>query len=166
MVRDSRLGQEPDDGPYLKLADGLGEHGGCVYTVCGCSGTGGAADEFPKHPATAVTRGGYGSMVITIDGLRLKARFLRSTGVDGDSFSIDKTADATAPPPLSIARHTNGTLISWPTSKPAFALRHAPAVPTTNWLPLSAPVSTNGRRNVVTLPITGDQQFYQLQRPP
>jgi hypothetical protein len=147
----------------------MGAHGGTVYTVCGCSGAGGEGEgTIGVHPVMAVTRGGYGSMVVEVNGLQLTAKFLRSTSVVGDYFTIDKSADTTNCPPLGIARDTNGVVISWPTSKPAFTLHRVPTIPNavTNWHPVSTPPQMSGRRNVVTVPRVGEAGFFQLRKEP
>jgi hypothetical protein len=167
MVLNSGLGHADGDGPYRKSAGGMGAHGGTVYTVCGCSGQGGSGDDdVPRHPVMALTRGGFGSMVITVNGLQLAARFLRSTGYDGDYFTIDKSQDATNCPPIRITRGAPGTAVSWPTSKPTMILQNATNLPATNWQTVTTSAKTNGRRHAVTLPVTDAKQFFRLRSPP
>ena len=167
MVLDSGFGRTDEDGSYRKPAGGMGTHNGAVYAVCGCSGQGGAADDtVPRHPVMALTRGGFGSMVITINGLQLHARFLRSTGFDGDHFTIDKSQNATNSPVMEAVRYGSNAVVSWPTSKPLMTLQTTSVVPTNNWQTVNTPAKTNGRRHVVTLPTTDAKQFFRLQVPP
>src|SRR5207248_1686180 len=99
MILNGRLGGAglDDAEPYRKPAGGLGAHRGTVYAVCGCSGEGGLGD-FPLHPAMAVNHGGFGSMVIELNGLQLKASFLRPSQEIEDWFAIDKSAPTTIRP--------------------------------------------------------------------
>jgi hypothetical protein len=164
MILDNSLGRDP--APYRKPAGGIGSHCGTIYTVCGCSGQGGEGDDgVARHPVTALTRGGFGSMVIEVDGLRLTARFLRPDASVDDQFTIDKSMNATNQPLMTITRSTNGAILSWPTSKPAFALQSTLAVPATNWEHVAEPVKTNGRQNVVTVPASSGQRFFRLHNP-
>jgi len=163
MILDSGLGR-PDE-PYRKPAGGLGSHRGAVYTVCGCSGAGGE-ETFDQHPAMAVIFGGFGSMVITIDGLRLEAQFLRPSLDVDDRFVIDKSIPSSVQPHLSITRGTNGPLLSWPTSVPDFNLLRADQLPTTNWQRFPAASRTAGRRNVLELQNTQTQSFFRLESQP
>jgi len=166
MVLNAGFGRPGDDGAYRKPAGGMGAHGGTIYTICGCSGQGGSGDtDIPRHPVMALTRGGFGSMIIEINGLRLDAQFLRPSMAVDDYFTIDKSLPTTNQPPMHIVRSTNGAVISWPTSQPAFELESAAAIPATNWQSISEPVSTIGRRNVVAIEMIGPKRFFQLRSP-
>jgi hypothetical protein len=50
-----------------------------------------------NHPVMITSTFDFGSMVIDIDGLRLDARFINSTGAVGDSFTIVKGTALAAP---------------------------------------------------------------------
>jgi hypothetical protein len=163
MILDGGLGRA--DRPYRKPSGGLGSHRGAVYTVCGCSGEGGA-ESLDHHPAMAVIHGGFGSMILNIDGLRLEAQFLRPSLAIDDSFVIDKSGPLDIQPGLSIVRGTNGPLISWPTSVPPFDLFHAARLPPTSWEPFPDPARNAGRRNIVELQPTNQQSFFRLQARP
>lgn len=165
MVLDAGLGRPGSDGPYRKPAGGLGAHWGTVYTVCGCSGQGGGGD-FARHPAMAVNHGGYGSMILEIEGLQLNARFLRPSMVIDDSFAMDKSAPTTIRPHLQITRGTNGAVISWPTSDPAWTLQWADGLPASLWEPAPERVRTMARRNAVTIETNGVHRFFQLRADP
>jgi hypothetical protein len=165
MILNSGYGRTNVDGAYLKPAGGMSSHRGCVYAVCGCSGAGGLDEGYPLHPAMKLNHGGFGSMILQVNGLRLDAQFLRDTGVVDDYFTIDKSLDTTNRPALAINRSTNGAVISWPTSKPAYSLRAASSISTTNWLPVAPLAVTNGRRNVVTVPLSEDKRFFELRSP-
>jgi hypothetical protein len=163
MVVDGTLGRPSEAGGYRKPAGGLGAGQGAVYAVCGCSGQGGDAEGFPLHPAMATNHGGYGSMVVEIDYLRLTAEFVRPSGTVEDYFTIDKTAPSTVRPRVDIARGTNGVVVSWPTSRPPFTLQRAEPRAPMNWLTVTGPVSTNGRRNVLVLETDAGGQFFRLE---
>jgi hypothetical protein len=166
MVLDSTLGRIESAGPYAKPAGGMGSHRGTVYVVCGCSGQGGAEDDFPGHPVMAVTKGGFGSVVIQISNLQLTASFLRSDGETDDHFTIDKRMDSTNTPPLAIGRDSDGAVVSWQTSKPVFTLEATDGVPGTNWQAVTGALQTNGRRNLVRLLTDHEKRFFRLRPPP
>jgi hypothetical protein len=163
MVLDDGLGREPG-GAYRKPAGGLGASKGAVYVVCGCSGEGGHFT-FPQHPAMAMAMSGFGSMVLDIDGLRLDAKFLRESGLVEDYFTIVKGAPAAeAPPALSIRRWGNQARIEWPTSLVPFKLECAPQPgPGEDWRRCPFPPEVFGRRNVVTLELEGESEFFRLR---
>ena len=162
MIRDSSSGYGQ---PYRKPAGGIGSHGGTVYTVCGCSGEGGS-ENVAKHPAMATSLGGYGSMVLQINGLQLSARFLRSDGDIDDIFFFDKTTPSNIGPRLEIARTTGGAVVSWPTSIPAYNLFRAPALPTNQWQAVVESPLRSGRRNSVFIPASVERSFFRLQATP
>jgi hypothetical protein len=164
MILNSGFGRTNEGGAYAKPAGGIGANQGCVYAVCGCSGEGGLDEGYPLHPAMKLNRGGFGSMIIEINGLRMDVSFLRPSGAVDDYFTIDKSLDTTNRPSLQIARGTNAALVSWPTSKPTYVLESAQALATTNWQTAPSPVTTNGRRQVITLPVTGENQFLRLRK--
>jgi len=90
MKKDAGSGREDDTGTYTKPVGTPNE--GAVYVVAGSSGsTGGGA---LNHPAMYISLNSLGSLVLDIDGNRLDAKFLRSTGEIGDYFTVIK-----APPP-------------------------------------------------------------------
>jgi len=166
MVLDSGPGRPNEGGPYRKPAGGLGEHQGTVYTVCGCSGQGGEGQFESTHPIMAVSHGGFGSMVLEIDGLQLRAQFLRPSLAVDDEFTIDKSAPATLGPRLHITRGTNGTVVSWPTSNPAFTLQRVESLPATHWDVAAEPARTNGRRSEVTVGTDDGVGIYRLRSGP
>ncbi len=97
-------GREDGSGAYVKpLLDAL-PHAGAVYTVAGSSGltSGGSLD----HPAMVVSFNLLGSVVLDVDGHRLDATFLDSTGIERDHFTILKTEDVVAD--FSAAPRTGG----------------------------------------------------------
>lgn len=101
-------------------------------------------------------------MVIEVDGLRLNAQFLRPSGAIDDHFTIDKSDPLNVQPRIDIARNASGVLVSWPTSHPAFNLQAA-EMPGANWQSVARPVSTNGRRNIVTMEHDGRSGVFRLQ---
>src|SRR5437867_1068162 len=87
MIKDAGNGHDDGDGAYEKPV-ALTPHKGAVYTVNGSSGhtSGGSLN----HPAMYVSLNVIGSMVLDIDGSRLDAKFLNSSGSVKDYFTIKK----------------------------------------------------------------------------
>ena len=97
MILDSGDGRPSGDGAYQKLTSGTVGHEGTVYTVAGSSGkrdTGGALN----HPAMFFSIAVLGSVVLDVEGNRLDATFLESTGAVRDTFTILKGTTDNAPP--------------------------------------------------------------------
>ena len=98
LKKNSGDGSATGDGAYQKPATVGAPHAGAVYVVAGNAGvikTGGSLD----HPAMAVSIRTLGSMVLDVNGSRLDAMFLDSTGTIRDDFTILKLSEApnTAP---------------------------------------------------------------------
>src|SRR5437773_3797455 len=87
MIKDSGNGREDGNGAYEKPV-ALTPHKGAVYTVAGSSGhtSGGSLN----HPAMYISLNVLGSLVLDIDGSRLDAKFLNSSGSVKDYFTIKK----------------------------------------------------------------------------
>src|SRR5438093_1333117 len=87
MIKDSGDGHDDGDGAYEKPV-ALTPHKGAVYTVAGSSGqtSGGSLN----HPAMYVSLNVLGSLVLDIDGSRLDAKFLNSSGSVKDYFTVKK----------------------------------------------------------------------------
>jgi hypothetical protein len=94
MILNSGDGRESGDGAYQKLTAGPNE--GAVYTVAGSSGktSGGSLN----HPAMYISLNVLGSLVLDVDGNRLDATFLDSTGAARDTFTILKGTSNNIPP--------------------------------------------------------------------
>ena len=103
---------------------------------------------------------------ITIDGLRLRARFLRPSRSIDDSFVIDKTAPTPVRPVLTIARSPEGAALAWPTSHPAFRLEQAATVAGLAWEAVSNAVEQRGRRNRTVVATNGPGRFFRLRADP
>ena len=89
LKKNSGDGSATGDGAYQKPATVGAPHAGAVYVVAGNAGvikTGGSLD----HPAMAVSFWILGSMVLDVNGNRLDAKFLGSTGDIWDDFTILK----------------------------------------------------------------------------
>jgi hypothetical protein len=70
--------------------------------------------------------------------------------------------------PLSLTQSNGNAVLSWPLAPNGFQLQSTPGItPPVTWLPVTnaAAVDTNANLNVVSLPITGTNQFFRLQRP-
>ena len=96
MKKNPGDGSATGDGTYQKPATVGAPHAGAVYVVAGNAGlikTGGSLD----HPAMAVSFRILGSMVLDVNGNRLDAIFLGSTGDIWDAFTILKVPDTTSP---------------------------------------------------------------------
>lgn len=90
LVLDRGNGREGPggDGFYAKPSTRKGAHEGAVYAVVGSSGW--VSPGTYDHPAMAVCRTEYGSMVIDVDGDTLVANFIDIGGVARDRFVIRK----------------------------------------------------------------------------
>ena len=164
MIVNGGYGRENNGGVYQKPAGGMGAGQGAVYIVCGCSGEGGATHGF-QHPAMRVSSGGFGSVVLDVDGLRLDAKFLRVPGEIYDHFTIIKGAPPDGVRPMvRIARGTNEVQVSWPTSDPAFVLEKAPSAEST-WGRVPETPARVGRNFVVQQPTQGTNGFFRLRTP-
>ena len=78
---------QPDTNEYTKASSGSGSEP-AVHTVAGASGKlgGGKLD----HPIMKVSLRELGSVVLEVDGLKLKALYLNSDGKVRDTYSIEK----------------------------------------------------------------------------
>lgn len=163
-ILDPSLGRAP--APYRKPAGGLGAHLGTVYVVCGNSGQGGPGPGTQLHPTTAIKTNGTGFMILQVDGQRLDARFVDSSGATFDSFTIDKSASAITRPRLALTRTWNTVELSWPTSTPAFTLEMTTALTAEPvWQSFTGAVRKVGRRHVAQLAATGGSTFFRLKSP-
>jgi len=88
MKVDGGDGRPGGDGAYNKPSTGPLPHSGIVHTVAGSSGkiTGGPLD----HPAMFTSLNVLGSLVLDVNGPRIDASFVDSTGTVRDSFSLTK----------------------------------------------------------------------------
>jgi len=161
MILDNGLGRPGAGGSYRKPSGGLGAGQGTVYVVCGCSGQGGAL-EVRRHPAMALALGGFGSMLLDIDGLTLRARFLRPELIFDDEFVLDKSGPTLLAPRLEVRRQT-GLTLSWPTSFPAFQLQRRSRLSGSDWEPVAIPSVREGRRLVVEWPSLESESFFRLR---
>ena len=100
------------DGAYSKT-DGVAiPNEGAVYAVAGSSGkiSGGALN----HPAMYISLNLLGSMVIDVNGNQLDARFLDSTGIVQDYFTLLKGADVSPPTISSVTSNSaNNVLVAF-----------------------------------------------------
>jgi acid phosphatase type 7 len=168
MKLDGSLGRHDDQGPYRKPAGGLGADRGTVYVVCGCSGQGGEGNPFfyGRQPCMVRNLGGFGSMVLEFNGLRLDVKFLRPDGTLGDYFSIDKSQPTVVRPELKSVRSGTGLELSWPTSLPTYSLENIFALSSNPWQMTTNPVTRFGRRNRVSIPFAATNQFFRLRADP
>lgn len=83
MLKQAGFGDPAVDGPYLKAS---GAHTGAVFAIAGSSGKIDSATR--NMPVLAVALNETGSVVLDVDGRQLTSRFLNSSGVVRDTFSI------------------------------------------------------------------------------
>ncbi len=162
---DHGSGRVDDTGPYMKPPPGTGGRQGMVYIVNGSSGGQGGGGSL-NHPAMYFSVLTYGSLVIDVDGLRMDATFLSSTGTIDDTFTIIKGSASGGSPQLSITRSGTNVAIGWPNSFTNFQLQATSRLPAPQWSDVTNKAVTNGTVKVVTLPITATNQFFRLQRNP
>ena len=97
MKKDGGNGRVDGTGPYRKPTYAMAPHAGAVYMVAGVAGhTGGGT---LNYPAMYTSQAVLGSVVLDVQGSRLDAAFIDSTGARRDYFSIVK--GEAAPPPRS-----------------------------------------------------------------
>jgi hypothetical protein len=116
MKLDAGDGREGGTGAYHKNDTGAAAHQGAVYVVPGSAGqiSGGTLN----HPAMRVSLNTLGSFLLEVDGDRLDARFITSTGAVGDAFTMTKGSPANSAPevvltqPLAGTQFNQGALVS------------------------------------------------------
>jgi hypothetical protein len=95
MKKDGGSGRPDASRAYHKPTYSMAPHEGTVYVVAGTSGK--IAGGTLNHPAMFSSQGVLGSVVLDVNGNRLDATFLDSTGVRRDYFTIVKGAGTPAP---------------------------------------------------------------------
>jgi hypothetical protein len=99
MIKNAGSGRPAEGGAYSKMATGPAAHSGAVYVVAGSAArTADPAFATLDHPAMFVSLNVRGSLVLDVQGLTLKAQFLRETGAVDDEFVIAKGSTPSAPP--------------------------------------------------------------------
>lgn len=96
MKKNGGDGREDGNGAYAKASALPAPHDGAVYAVAGSSGQ--ASGGLLNHPAMFISLNSLGSMVLDVDGNRLDAKFLNSTGVVADHFTVIKGTNPVTPP--------------------------------------------------------------------
>jgi hypothetical protein len=96
MKKDGGSGRPDGSGSYEKPAYRMAPHEGAVYVVAGTGGK--LASGTLNHPAMYTSQLVLGSVVLDVQGNRLDATFLDSTGVRRDYFSIVKGTGGSPPP--------------------------------------------------------------------
>ncbi len=89
MILNAGGGNPNGSGAYVKPQRGPDPHKGTVYVVAGSSGKL-SSEGLLNHPAMFISLEVLGSLVLTVNGNRLDAEFLQSTGVVRDAFTILK----------------------------------------------------------------------------
>ncbi|MCS7091573.1 MAG: LamG-like jellyroll fold domain-containing protein [Verrucomicrobiota bacterium] len=67
-------------------------------------------------------------------------------------------------PTLRIRLQANQAVLSWPTWAEGFRLVTSPVLPAITWSPVTGTATTNQNEIQVTVPLTGTQQYYRLER--
>jgi len=114
MKLDGGDGRTDGTGAYTKDSPGMAPHEGAVYVVAGSSGK---TDGVSSHPAMYISMSTLGSMVIDVNGSRLDAKFLTSSGSVRDHFTMMKGTSTPVPPPVAAT-----SLTATATSSSAVAL--------------------------------------------
>jgi hypothetical protein len=96
MKKDGGNGRVDSSGAYTKSVYAMSPHAGAVYVVAGTAAKLGGGTL--NHPAMYSSQAVLGSLVLDINGNRLDATFLDSTGARRDYFSIVKGAAVGSPP--------------------------------------------------------------------
>lgn len=111
--KDGGSGSYPVSCPYEKTTL-VKSHQGTVYAVVGCSGKHtGTSSGWPHPIMHAASNTVLGSMILDIEGLRLDAKFLSSTGSIWDQFTMVK--DVNRRDTITICPGDTALLIpSWP----------------------------------------------------
>jgi len=99
MKKDGGNGRLDGTGAYSKPTFGKAPREGAVYTVAGSSSQ--ASGGPLNHPAMVVSLNQLGSVVLDVDGNRLDAKFINSTGGVADYFTLIKGTAPVAPGSLS-----------------------------------------------------------------
>ena len=115
MIVDGGDGQVDGTGAYTKPAGG-GANQGAVYVVSGNGSKTTTRGTF-DHPAMFTSVVSLGSMVVDVDGNRMDAIMLDSTGQEADHFTIIKNPD-TISPSIVNATAEDATVISVQFSEP------------------------------------------------
>jgi acid phosphatase type 7 len=168
MALNAGLGSDGNGGRYEKPAGGLGANRGAVYVVCGNSGDGGAG-AFPLHPAMATNHGGFGSVILDIDGLRLDVRYLTEQGSTEDWFTLDKSVPSeTHRPTIRLSRANATSLdLAWPTSLLPYEVEDAGGFDAHHlWGTITNQPVSVGRSNIVKVPLSATNRVYRLRAEP
>jgi hypothetical protein len=91
MILDQTTGSYPTVCPYEKHDEVVRAHKGTVYAVVGCSGKlSGTSSGWPHPIMSMASNALLGSMLITIEGNKLEAKFIGADSSIHDSFTIMK----------------------------------------------------------------------------
>ncbi len=108
MLIDGGDGRIEGDGAYMKPIEGDEPNTGAVYVVAGSAGKASGGDL--HHPVMYYSEGRLGSAILDVQANTLKLRFLRSTGVLVDSFTMIK--DGGLAPKVKITTPVEGALFT------------------------------------------------------
>ena len=140
MILDPGSGRESESGPYRKGGE---DNRGAVYVVAGSSGqtSGGSLD----HPAMFISLNQLGSLVLDVNGPRLDATFLRSTGAIADSFTILKGGAAVALRITSFTVDAGIMTFRWSSmAGHTYAIQRAKSLFSSEWETVSPPITATG----------------------
>ena len=175
MIVDPGDGREDGDGAYEKPL-GLAPHAGAVYVVTGSSShiSGGLLN----HPVMYLSLNELGSLVLDLNGGRLDAWFLSSTGVVQDYFTMKKNPeivsfqDGVSPTPFYTGTQDTRLAAVHPdtnygTSTTLWANGADGNAALLKWENLNIPVGSTVRAATITLNVTnpskGTYELYALK---
>jgi hypothetical protein len=94
------------------------------------------------------------------------AAFTASVDYFFNSLAPITLEDGQAPtrPTLAVTRSDNDIVIAWPTSAAGYSLEGSASLTSPNWLAVNAAITVVGSQSTVTLPISGQTQFYRLKK--
>ena len=149
---DAGNGKRDGDGGYGK---DYGPHAGVVYVVAGSSGQAtywndNSTVQFNPlpHPVMHHSELRLGSLVVDIDGNKLDAKFITSTGTVNDYFSIDKG------PLITVATPAPAATEYGPTPGQISISRTGPTASSLNVLATIGGTAPGSRYSPITVPIT------------
>ena len=134
------------------------------------------SDRNVPYPMLLNNPGPESSLAGTVGGLANPTKFLvdregrvvaRYPGANPISvYESAARALLRAPPNVRVAieRSGNSVKISWPVAETGYEVQSIGQIPGTSWTRVDAPIENLNGRNVVTVPVGADTQFFRLQK--
>jgi Bacterial Ig domain/Immunoglobulin domain len=102
---------------------------------------------------------------VAVDYVRLTTSSLPATPASMLSSRSNSKQLLVANPTLQLISDGNSLTLSWPATAASFELQASDDFASTNWLSLSAPLTTNGNVINATVQISAAHKFYRLHHP-